>query len=150
MVLWAGDKHKAATSLRLLYFTERFHFRCQIPRFSLHPLCPLRLPTDQTLSRGVDRQHVQGEDLATQRRAVVPERMLLGIWGRSGGMMWTHGKSPPARRLRCLQWHGSVQATESVSSFPEVKMALSESSLILLHMENRLLALHNRNSCILY
>lgn len=49
--------------------------------------------------------------------------------------MWTYGKSVPTRRMNCLQWPESVQATELLSLFSAVEMALSEGTLILLSME---------------
>lgn len=68
--------------------------------------------------------------------------------GHLGGAMWTYRKLGHTWGPRCVQWHESVLATESPSSFPAVKMAFCESSTILLIMErsppDRLLALDSR------
>lgn len=79
MVLHAGDKHTAVTSLRLLHFTKRFHFLSRIPRFSLHPVCRLPLTPARGPKPAGQDGHIQVEDLAAQRWAAVLGRMPLGI-----------------------------------------------------------------------
>lgn len=144
MVLCVRDKHTAATSLWLLYFTKRFHFLSQFLCFSVRPVRCLHL----TPARGPNPAVRGGEAALPAPASRPPWRFWLPKGGqqcRDGcpwvsepglrGTMWTYGKAAPTQRPVCLQWHGSVQATASLSSLPTAEMALSESSPIFLGVE---------------
>lgn len=144
MVLRAADAHPATASLWSRCFMRRCHVLSPTLQPVLRAAHTSHLPTDQTLPCRVGRQHIQVEDLVPKGGQWCQDRWP---WA-SGGAMWTYRKLGCTWGPRCLQWHESVLATESPSSFPAVKMAFCESSTILLIMErsppDRLLALDSR------
>lgn len=99
MVLPATDTHPATTALWSRCFTRKFHFLSP----TLHT-CP-------------QRKSCQAEDLVPQGGQWCQDRWS---W-TSGCAMWIYRKLGLPWGPRYLQWHESVLAIDSLSSFPAVK-----------------------------
>lgn len=147
MVLRAADTHPATISLPSRSFMGKFHFLMKMSHSSSCTLCCSHL-TPHTCPR--NKHCPAGWAPSTAKCRIWCPKVARTSDPRHLKECGNYRKLGTTWAPRCLQWHGSVLATESPSSFPAVKMAFCESSTILLTedlsrqaaLDNRALAFH--------